>query len=111
MPQCKFWKFCPGVADFKSNRKGKRNEKKVLKYDNDHKCESPPPLVKNSISTQVEDLLSRGHGGEIRIGIDSLVPAGTNPLSPQEHPGIGNYDKTGYDHRAFDEYMKVVQKF
>ena len=59
--------------------------------------------------TQVENLGARGHGGEIRGEIDPLIPVGPDPPSPWEHPGIGHYDDTGYDHREFDKYMEVVQ--
>ena len=51
-----------------------------------------------------------GHGEEILSNIDPLIPASPVRTSSQEHPDIGRYNETGYNHHKFGEYMKVVQQ-
>ena len=61
--------------------------------------------------TQVDNLGSRSRGGEISGEIYPMIPVSPEPPSPRDHPSIGHYGGTVYDHRAFDEYMKFVQQF
>ena len=108
MGRCKGCSTCLDVAAYRRNNTGKRNTKKVKRYETANPCTNHTTSIRKRKLTELESLHSAGHGGQVRGEIYEAPTLTTTdraarPKSTLQEPQTFNSDD-------FDEYCDLVRQ-
>jgi hypothetical protein len=106
MGRCNNCSACKAYAEYKLQNKGKRNEKKVKRFDTANKCENPTSAKRKRRLTEEENLRSKGYGKRIRGEIESPIASSDHRTSRSSRPDRLSEDM--FDPAAYEEYTKLV---
>jgi len=73
MGRCNACASCVAVIEFRSQHTGRRNTKRVKKFETLNKCTDPTAQNKKRRISELDSLYSAGHGGEVRGEISAVL--------------------------------------
>ena len=111
MDRCNVCASCVAVVEFRSQHTGRRNTKRVEKFETLNKCTNPTAQNKKRRISELDSLYSDGHGGEVRGEISAVLSLEEVSLASEAraaHPKCNLREDKAFDSNAFDNYCSLI---
>ena len=109
MGRCNICHTCLDVAAYRKNNSGKRNSKKVKRYEKANKCSNPTSNAKRRKVSELQSLHTAGHGGQIRGEVFD-APSVANTTNRAARPKCSLKEPSTFKSEDFEQYCALVLK-